>query len=64
MAGADWLVLEREFDTWHEPNQSAKFASDAPMQVVRDQFELCGQYGTRDCIAAAFDRHRNSNYLK
>ena len=48
IAGADWLVLNRELDTWHEPNQSAKFASDAPMQVVRDQFELCGQYGTRD----------------
>jgi hypothetical protein len=48
IASADWLVLNHEFDTWNEPNQSAKFASDAPMQVVRDQFELCGQYGTRD----------------
>jgi hypothetical protein len=48
IASADWLVLNHELDMWNEPNQSAKFASDAPMQVVRDQFELCGQYGTRE----------------
>jgi hypothetical protein len=48
IASADWLVLNHQLDIGNEPNQSATFASDAPMQVVRDQFELCGQYGTRD----------------
>lgn len=48
IASADWLVLNHQWDMSDEPNQSAKFASDVPMQIVRDQFELCGQYGPRD----------------
>lgn len=48
IASADWLVLSHEFDGWNEPNESVKFGSDQPMRVVQDQFELCGQYGSRD----------------
>lgn len=61
IASADWLVLNHELDTWNESNQSAEFASDVPMQVVRDQFELCGQYGTRDLYRRRVRPSPNSN---
>jgi hypothetical protein len=64
IASANWLVLNHEFDTWNEPNQSAKFASDVPMQVVRDQFELCGQYGTRDLYRRRVRPTSNSNSIR
>lgn len=48
IASADWLVLSHRFDGWNEPNKSAELGSDQPMRVVKDQFELCGQYGGRD----------------
>lgn len=48
IASADWLVLSHQFDGWNEPNESVKPRSDQPMRVVHDQFELCGQYGSRD----------------
>ncbi len=48
IASADWLILTHKFDGWNEPNKSAELGSDQPMRVVQDQFELCGQYGSRD----------------
>ena len=48
IASADWLVLSHQFDGWNEPNESGRPGSDQPMRVVNDQFELCGQYGSRD----------------
>ena len=47
IASADWLVLTHRFDGWNEPNKSTELGSDQPMRVVKDQFELCGQYGSR-----------------
>jgi hypothetical protein len=35
-------------DNWNEKNDSIKFGSDRPMQVVEQQFELCGRYGPCD----------------
>jgi hypothetical protein len=48
IATADWLVLDHDTDNWNEKNDSAKFGSDLPMQVVAQQFELCGRYGSCD----------------
>jgi hypothetical protein len=48
VATADWLVLTHAFDSWEEPNDSVKFGSDAPMQVIKEQFELCGKYAGYD----------------
>ena len=41
VASADWLVLSRLWDKWDEPNESAKFGSDAPLRVVEQKFQLC-----------------------
>ena len=46
VATADWLVLNRRMDAWNEPNRSREYGSDAPNQVVKDQFALQGQYGS------------------
>ncbi|HEX7134812.1 MAG TPA: hypothetical protein VF228_19720, partial [Iamia sp.] len=35
---ADWLILSHVWDPWSEPNDSRDFGSDAPNQVVADQF--------------------------
>jgi hypothetical protein len=59
IASADWLVLTHRFDGWNEPNKSAELGSDQPMRVVKDQFELCGQYGGRDLY-----RRRTSTVTK
>jgi hypothetical protein len=45
VATADWLILDRHLDNWNEPNESVKYGSDAPMEVVRNQFQMCGQFG-------------------
>ena len=45
VATADWLILDHRWDVWNEPNESVKYGSDAPMQVVRNQFQICGQFG-------------------
>ena len=37
---ADFLVLSRRFDDWHEPNRSSRFGSDAPARVIADHFCL------------------------
>ncbi len=42
---ADWLVLNRAWDSWDEPNHSVDYGPDAPNRVVQKQFELCGEFG-------------------
>jgi hypothetical protein len=42
---ADWLVLNRDFDTWNEPNRSREFQSDVPNQMVQEHFEVVGEFG-------------------
>jgi hypothetical protein len=48
VASADWLVLDHALDTVTEKNESVRFASDLPMQIVAGRFELCAQYGPLD----------------
>jgi hypothetical protein len=48
VATADWLILSHLCDKWNEPNESMRFESDAPMQVVQTNFQLCGRSGTYD----------------
>ena len=45
VATADWLILDHRWDVWKEPNESVKYGSDAPTQVVINQFQMCGQFG-------------------
>lgn len=45
VASADWLVLNHAWDHPHEPNLSSQPGSDAPNEVVRTQFEMCGRTG-------------------
>lgn len=44
VASADWLILTNFWTGWYEPNASSEFGSDAPNQVVADQFCLVGNY--------------------
>lgn len=46
VASADWLVLNRVYDHWYEPNRSVEYGSDAPNAVVRKDFEVCGEFGS------------------
>ena len=55
VSSADWLVLNREWDSWDERNKSQNFGSSAPGRVVDEQFELCGHYGPYDLY-----RHRET----
>ena len=48
VASANWLVLTHHWDAWNEPNESRQFGSDAPMEVVRNNFDLCGRYENYD----------------
>ena len=41
---ADWLILTRFWAGWIEPNDSTVFGSDAPNQVVENDFCLRGSY--------------------
>jgi hypothetical protein len=45
VASADWLVLNHVWDDSREPNLSTQPGSDAPNEVVRTQFDLCGRTG-------------------
>ncbi len=45
VASADWLVLNHAWNESREPNLSTQPGSDAPNEVVRTQFELCGRTG-------------------
>ncbi|MGB8356339.1 MAG: hypothetical protein WCD79_20740 [Chthoniobacteraceae bacterium] len=40
VSSADWVLLIHDWDDWYEPNDSAKYGSDAPNEVVRKQFYL------------------------
>ncbi len=44
VASADWVVLTGFWAGWYEPNTSIDFGSDAPNQVIRDQFCEAGSY--------------------
>ncbi len=48
---ADWLVLNRAWNTWDEPNRSREYGSDEPNQVVADNFEPVAQSGTLMLLA-------------
>ena len=40
IASADWLILMHDWDEWYEPNDSSKYGSDAPNEVVKKEFYL------------------------
>ena len=44
VASADWLILDRLWSGWVEPNDSLVFGPDAPNAVVEEQFCLVGSY--------------------
>lgn len=43
VASADWLVLNRAWDAWSEPNRSVDYASNAPNEVVQREFKLVAE---------------------
>ena len=45
VANADWLILDRSWDNISEPNRSSEFGSDAPNQIVREQFDRWAEFG-------------------
>jgi hypothetical protein len=42
---ADWLILNRVYDNWNEPNSSSRNGPDEPNVVVQAEFTVCGEYG-------------------
>jgi hypothetical protein len=42
---ADWLILNRAYDNWLEPNSSSRNGSDESNAVVRAEFTLCDEFG-------------------
>ena len=42
---ADWLVLNRAWDLWNEPNRSTEYASNEPNEVVQRDFEVVREFG-------------------
>ena len=45
---ADWLILDRRLDEWNEPNDSMRFGSNEPNEVVQSYFELSARHGSYD----------------
>ena len=45
MRTADWLILNRAYDNWLEPNSSSRNGSNEPNVVVQAEFTLCGEFG-------------------
>jgi hypothetical protein len=45
---ADWLILDHRLDDWNEPNDSSRFGSDTPNQIVQSHFELRAKHGPYD----------------
>ena len=45
---ADWLVLDHRLDQWNEPNDSRRFGSNEPNEVVQSYFELSARQGSYD----------------
>jgi hypothetical protein len=44
VASADWLILDRLWSGWVEPNDSIVFGPDTANVVVEEQFCLVGSY--------------------
>lgn len=42
---ADWLILNRVYDNWNEPNASVRNGPNEPNVVVRAEFTLVGEFG-------------------
>ena len=53
---ADWLLLTGIWDGWVEPNTSMEFGSDAPNEVIREQFCEAGSY--EDALVVLYRRCR------
>ena len=45
---ADWLILDHRLDQWNEPNDSRRFGSNEPNEVVQSYFELSARQGSYD----------------
>ena len=43
---ADWLVLNRAWDDWPEPNRSRENGPDEPLRVVSNNFMLVEEFGS------------------
>ena len=54
VASADWLILTNFWTGWFEPNASSIRGSDAPNQVVAEQFCLVGNY--EDALVLLYQR--------
>lgn len=50
LLSADWLILTRRFDVWHEPNASMVPGPAVPNEVVRTHFCTRGHYGPWDLL--------------
>jgi len=44
VASADWVILTGFWNGWREPNTSMDFGSDAPNQVIADEFCQVGSF--------------------
>jgi hypothetical protein len=42
---ADWLVLDRAWDPWDEPNRSLEYASNEANAVIRKEFDVHQEFG-------------------
>jgi hypothetical protein len=42
---ADWVVLNRMWDNWDEPNRSKEYGDDAPNRVMHSAFRLVAEAG-------------------
>ncbi|MDP9292108.1 MAG: hypothetical protein M3O82_07085 [Verrucomicrobiota bacterium] len=51
IASADWVILDDVWDAWKEPNASAGFGSNAPQEVVANQFDSRGKFGHYELFA-------------
>jgi hypothetical protein len=55
---ADWLILSNLWRNWDEPNDSSKYGSNAPNEVVQRDFCLVGKYGQNDDGTPIFELYR------
>ena len=54
VASADWVLLTGFWDGWYEPNTSIDYGSDAPNEVVREEFCEVGSY--EDALVVLYRR--------
>jgi len=45
VASADWLILNRTWDNWHEPNRSVENGEDTASRVVQSAFAPVKEFG-------------------